>query len=265
MLRNSNGQASVRTIVPLAAIGVLALAAGAYALSGSSGSSGSSTTKADAPAVTTEVVPTSVAVSSSSSTSAAAGSKLPAGVSFGGGPAVLNTGSVAPGDRGGAPVADPTATAAPRLGAPVVGTEPGATTVPPPTAAPSQTTAPGTPQPGQSLGSKPVANPDAVTAVGGEPVAFNVVANDTDPDGDLNPASVILSSKPQAGKAVLGAGGKVTYTADITFEGTDFFSYVVCDKKNNCAGNMVTITVALSPSVTTSSTDAPPPPPDGTN
>jgi hypothetical protein len=262
MSRNANGQASVRVILPLAALGVVVLAAGAFALSGGSGSSAK---KSADPVATSDAVPPSSESVASSSTTAKAAVTLPNNVSFGGGPAAANTGSVAAGDRGGAPVADPNATPGTRPGAPVTSGD-AATSVAqaPPTNPPSQTTAPGTPQPGQSLGSKPVAQADTAVAVAGQPIVINVVANDSDPDGDLNPDSVILTSKPQAGTASLGKGGKVTYTADPSYQGPDFFSYVVCDRKNNCGGNMVSISVTISAAAgTTSSTDAPPPPPAG--
>jgi hypothetical protein len=262
MSRNANGQASVRVILPLAALGVVALAAGAFALSGGSGSSAK---KAADPTPSSEAIPPSSESVASSSTTAKAAMTLPNNVSFGGGPAAANTGSVAAGDRGGAPVADPNATPGTRPGAPVTSGD-AATSVAeaPPTNPPSQTTAPGTPQPGQSQGSAPVPKPDAFTAVSGQAIVLNVLANDTDADGDLNPDSLVLALKPQAGIAVLGKGGTITYTPELSYQGPDFLRYVVCDRKNNCAGGVVSITVTMNPSVgTTSSTDAPPPPPPG--
>jgi len=67
---------------------------------------------------------------------------------------------------------------------------------------------------------------------GNTPVKIDVLANDTDPDGNqhLGPSSVNLYSFPANGTAKVNpATGKITYTALGTFTGTDSFQYTVTD------------------------------------
>src|SRR5207302_1754993 len=68
--------------------------------------------------------------------------------------------------------------------------------------------------------------------LGSAPVTVDVLANDTDPDGNgrLNPASVKLVSQPAHGAVTVDpATGKMTYTRTDSFVGTDVFTYTVTD------------------------------------
>jgi hypothetical protein len=99
----------------------------------------------------------------------------------------------------------------------------------------------------------PVANPDAATTTPGTAVVIDVLANDTDPDGDA--LRLIAVSNPSAA-APLGVpnvaitGTTITYTppAELT-NGTDTFNYVICDRADALCTNgllgvgTVTITV----------------------
>ncbi len=80
-----------------------------------------------------------------------------------------------------------------------------------------------------SPNSPPVANDDSVTTDEDTPVVINVVGNDSDPDSNLNVASVTVLSGPTNGAAVSNGDGKVTYTPNLNFNGTDSFNYRVCD------------------------------------
>ncbi len=76
----------------------------------------------------------------------------------------------------------------------------------------------------------PVANDDTATTDEDTPVTIDVVANDTDVDGNLDPTSVTVTSGPANGSvAVDPVTGEVTYTPDADFNGTDSFTYEVCD------------------------------------
>ena len=88
------------------------------------------------------------------------------------------------------------------------------------------------------------------------PVTINVAANDTDPDGNLNPTSVSVVSNPSDGSASVGGNGQITYTPNPSFTGNDTFTYQICDTNNACASADVTVTVTA--------TNAPPTPADDT-
>ena len=86
----------------------------------------------------------------------------------------------------------------------------------------------------------PVTVADSASAVAGQAVSINVLANDSDPNND---ALTILSlSKPQFGTAVIN-GQSVLYTPNAGFSGNDTFTYLVGDGKGGTTASSVTITV----------------------
>ena len=72
----------------------------------------------------------------------------------------------------------------------------------------------------------PVAGDDAVTTAEDAAVTVDVLANDTDVDGDI--LSVESVTQPAHG-SVANNGSDVTYTPDGGYHGEDNFSYVVSD------------------------------------
>jgi hypothetical protein len=79
---------------------------------------------------------------------------------------------------------------------------------------------------------RPTAVDDAATTTVGKPVAVNVLANDTDPDGnnELNAGSVAVATGPRHGVVSVDPGtGQITYTPAAGFSGTDAFTYTVTD------------------------------------
>ncbi len=74
-------------------------------------------------------------------------------------------------------------------------------------------------------------------------VTMNILANDSNPDG--NPPVVTVS--PAHGTAVVNADNTVTYTPDSSFSGNDSFSYQLIGTNTSIA--TVTITVANPPAV----------------
>ena len=98
----------------------------------------------------------------------------------------------------------------------------------------------------------PVAANDAYTVDCAAPIPFNVLVNDTDPDGDA--LTITSVTTPGKGTAVI-SNGRIVYTPSSTTCGgtTDTFSYTVSDGK----GGTATATVA----VTINNTLPPPPPP----
>lgn len=89
----------------------------------------------------------------------------------------------------------------------------------------------------------PVATDDAVTTAEDTPVTINVVANDSDVDGNLNPSSAAVLVAPVNGTVTDNGAGVFTYTPASNFNGNDHFSYQVCDTETICADALVAITI----------------------
>jgi uncharacterized repeat protein (TIGR01451 family)/gliding motility-associated-like protein len=90
----------------------------------------------------------------------------------------------------------------------------------------------------------PVAVNDAATTEDGSAVTVNVVANDYDPQGDFDYSSVRVVSAPGHGStSVNPTTGAITYTPAHDYDGTDQFTYEVCDLTHFCSQALVTITV----------------------
>ncbi len=81
---------------------------------------------------------------------------------------------------------------------------------------------------------------DHITTARGVAVTVNVLANDTDANGDA--LTITAVSKPQFGVATTD-GQRVTYTPNANFVGEDHFTYAVSDGKGGTAAGSVTITV----------------------
>lgn len=86
----------------------------------------------------------------------------------------------------------------------------------------------------------PVANPDTATTKSGVAVAVELLANDTDLDGD----TLLLATVGQGGHGqVQIVGNKASYTPAAAFFGSDTFSYTVTDGKGGTASGTATVTV----------------------
>ncbi|MGH2711435.1 MAG: Ig-like domain-containing protein, partial [Actinomycetota bacterium] len=93
----------------------------------------------------------------------------------------------------------------------------------------------------------PVATDDVAITSFETPVAVGVSANDTDPDGNLDPSTVQVTSNPSNGSVSCANNGVCTYTPDPGFSGSDSFEYEVCDTNGACDGATVTVTVDPPP------------------
>ncbi len=92
----------------------------------------------------------------------------------------------------------------------------------------------------------PVAVADTATLDEDSQVVINVLANDSDPDSPLNPASVTVTIAPQHGSTTINpAIGEITYIPTGDFNGPDSFTYQICDNAVPalCATAVVSITV----------------------
>ena len=87
----------------------------------------------------------------------------------------------------------------------------------------------------------PVARDDAVETIEGEPVEIQVLANDSDPDGD---ALTIQQTTAAARGRVEIRGDRIVYMSTPEFRGTDRFSYTVGD---GAATATASVTVTVSP------------------
>ncbi|MFK7892503.1 MAG: Ig-like domain-containing protein, partial [Granulosicoccus sp.] len=73
---------------------------------------------------------------------------------------------------------------------------------------------------------------------------LQVLGNDTDPDGHLDPASVMIISQPSHGTAVPQPDGTVLYTHNgVPGTGSDSFTYTVKDT-DGLESNVVTVTIS---------------------
>jgi hypothetical protein len=79
--------------------------------------------------------------------------------------------------------------------------------------------------------SPPVAVDDYATTTVNTSVDIDVLANDTDPDGNIDPTTVTIVRDPRRGGTVSvnPATGVVTFTPALNFRGTDVFRYRVSD------------------------------------
>lgn len=86
----------------------------------------------------------------------------------------------------------------------------------------------------------PVAVDDTGTTVNGFPTTINVIANDSDPDGDT--LTVTSVTDPPNGTAVNNGDGTVTYTPDCPLvTGNDTFNYTIDDGNGGTDTAMVTV------------------------
>jgi hypothetical protein len=90
----------------------------------------------------------------------------------------------------------------------------------------------------------PVANNDAFTLPQDAPAtAFDVLANDSDPDGDA--LTITTVSTPAHGTASI-AGNKVSYKPVTGYSGTDSLTYTISDGKGGTATATVTFTITAA-------------------
>lgn len=99
----------------------------------------------------------------------------------------------------------------------------------------------------ESLNDKPVASNDTVNTNEDVPVTFNVLTNDFDLSGILNPNTINIVSAPANGLLTIDTSlSAITYTPNPYFYGSDSFTYAICDTGLPvlCDTALVYITVA---------------------
>ncbi|NNF63433.1 MAG: tandem-95 repeat protein [Acidimicrobiia bacterium] len=101
--------------------------------------------------------------------------------------------------------------------------------------------------------SAPTAVADSVSLVEDGTVVIDVLANDSDPDGDI--AAVRVSVPPKSGTATVGSN-KITYSPNADFHGNDSLTYEVCDAGGRCAVAGVVIVVTSVPDAPVAQADS---------
>ena len=96
----------------------------------------------------------------------------------------------------------------------------------------------------RAVNDPPVAAADSATTAYGTPVTINVLANDSDVDGDVLTLSQV-SPGARGGTSINGSG--VTYSPNSGFSGADSFSYTVSDGKGGSATATVSVQVQSPP------------------
>ncbi|MCX6047968.1 MAG: cadherin-like domain-containing protein [Chloroflexi bacterium] len=86
----------------------------------------------------------------------------------------------------------------------------------------------------------PTAANDTATTASGNAVTIDVLANDGNPNGDL--LTITIDGPPSHGTAAVN-NGKLLYTPNAGFTGTDSLTYIISDGKGGTATATVTITV----------------------
>jgi hypothetical protein len=101
-----------------------------------------------------------------------------------------------------------------------------------------------------SVNTPPLAQDDSAAApvrktTSYTPKVISVLANDSDPDGNLDPASVSIAAAPNKGGTVtVNADGTVSYTPKLKFRGKEIFKYTVRDQAG-APSNTATVTVSV--------------------
>ena len=93
----------------------------------------------------------------------------------------------------------------------------------------------------RDINDPPIAGNDSATVAEDSFVQINVLANDTDVDGDLRNPSVVTG--PTSGVVNLTGTGTFLYTPSANFNGVDSFTYSVSDNDGGTAVATVTVTV----------------------
>jgi hypothetical protein len=92
----------------------------------------------------------------------------------------------------------------------------------------------------------PTASDESDQTDEGQSTTTDVLANDSDPDGSLDPSTVQVQSGPSDGSvSVDGLTGEITYTPDSGFTGSDSYTYTVKDD-DGAESSEATVTITVN-------------------
>ncbi|MDF3846208.1 tandem-95 repeat protein, partial [Pseudomonas citronellolis] len=86
----------------------------------------------------------------------------------------------------------------------------------------------------------PVAKPDSASIQEDKPVTLNVLANDSDVDGD---SLSVTSASASNGSVTINTDGTLTYTPKANFSGSDSITYTISDGHGGTASSTVALSV----------------------
>jgi len=93
----------------------------------------------------------------------------------------------------------------------------------------------------------PVANDDdSVTTDEDTAIVIDVLSNDSNGDGTIDPTSVIVTSGPTNGQTSVNGVGNITYTPDTDYDDVDSFTYTVKDNQG-AESNEALVTISVTP------------------
>ncbi|MFT3880015.1 MAG: Ig-like domain-containing protein [Gemmatales bacterium] len=92
----------------------------------------------------------------------------------------------------------------------------------------------------------PTAVDDGATLDEGTSKVIDLLGNDSDADGTLDPATLVITQAPTHGTLVLHADGTVTYTQDGSETTSDSFKYTVRDNLGTLS-NEATVSITINP------------------
>lgn len=95
----------------------------------------------------------------------------------------------------------------------------------------------------QGSNEPPVALDDSEATTEDESATVDVLVNDYDPDGALDPTSVAVVAPAADGDTEVNPDGTITYHPDLNHFGTDGFTYQVCDEGGACSTASVSLTL----------------------
>jgi ELWxxDGT repeat protein len=98
----------------------------------------------------------------------------------------------------------------------------------------------------------PIAGNDSASSKNDAPVTVNVLANDSESGGTIDPTSVQIVSRPAHGSVSVTASGSVVYTPVAAYSGSDSFKYSEADVQG-ALSNTATVTVSVTAAESSSS------------
>jgi hypothetical protein len=111
------------------------------------------------------------------------------------------------------------------------------------TPTPTTTTTPATTTTASNVA--PVARADSASVFLASSVSIDVLANDTDADGNLDSSTLAITTAPGRGSASV-SGGRVVYSPGGILLGSTTFVYRVCDTRGACANATVSVTILFA-------------------
>lgn len=100
-----------------------------------------------------------------------------------------------------------------------------------------------------SVNDAPHGGSDSVIGQKNVPFTGNLIANDTDPNGDPLTINTTPIAPPSNGNLSINSDGTFTYVPDAGFTGNDSFQYEVCDDQGACTVVTAVVTIFNEPPV----------------